>query len=194
MPATTTSSASGKRTAILDASLGLFAERGFYGTRVPEVAQRAKVGTGTIYRYFSSKEALVNALYQHHKQLVLGAVAGRIDWDAPPREQFRALWAGIATWALKEPDAFRFLELHHHAAYLDEQSTALAGRAEELAAEMLKRGQALGAVREVDANVLIALVWGAFVGLMKASRDGSISVTPAVVAQAETACWDLISA
>ena len=49
------------------AALELFVERGFYGTAVPEIAERAGVGAGTIYRYFESKEALVNALYREQK-------------------------------------------------------------------------------------------------------------------------------
>src|SRR5690606_27876447 len=52
-----------KREAILHAALELFVERGFWGTAVPEIAEKAGVGAGTIYRYFESKEALVNALY-----------------------------------------------------------------------------------------------------------------------------------
>ena len=57
-----------KEEAILAAALELFAERGFYGTAVPAVAQRAGVGAGTIYRYFDNKEALVNVLYRRWKQ------------------------------------------------------------------------------------------------------------------------------
>jgi len=43
-----------KRETILAAALELFVERGFYGTAVPEIAERAGVGAGTIYRYFES--------------------------------------------------------------------------------------------------------------------------------------------
>ena len=53
-----------KQDAILAAALQLFAQKGFHGTAVPDVAQLAGVATGTIYRYFSSKEALVNAVFQ----------------------------------------------------------------------------------------------------------------------------------
>ena len=46
-----------KREAVLGAALELFVERGFHGTTVPEIAERAGVGAGTIYRHFASKEA-----------------------------------------------------------------------------------------------------------------------------------------
>ena len=57
----------GQKECILSAALELFAEKGFHGTAVPEIAAKAGVAAGTIYRYFDSKEAMVNAVYQRHK-------------------------------------------------------------------------------------------------------------------------------
>ena len=33
---------------------------------MPMIAENAKVGAGTIYRYFKNKESLVNELFQQH--------------------------------------------------------------------------------------------------------------------------------
>ncbi|MBC2860104.1 TetR/AcrR family transcriptional regulator [Stappia sp. 28M-7] len=46
---------------IIDAGLQEFAENGFAATRLEDVAKRAGVVKGTIYRYFSSKEELFEA-------------------------------------------------------------------------------------------------------------------------------------
>ncbi|MCW7461137.1 helix-turn-helix domain-containing protein [Leptospira limi] len=48
---------------ILSAALELFTAKGFDGTAVPLIAERANVAAGTIYRYFASKEELVNSLF-----------------------------------------------------------------------------------------------------------------------------------
>jgi len=53
-----------KREQIIESALSLFAERGYHGTNVPDIAKVANVGTGTIYRNFKSKEDLVNSIYQ----------------------------------------------------------------------------------------------------------------------------------
>ena len=42
--------AKNKRDDIMEAALILFAERGYDGTTVPMIAEKAKVGAGTIYR------------------------------------------------------------------------------------------------------------------------------------------------
>src|SRR5688572_24113470 len=85
-----------KREAILAAALELFVERGFWGTAVPEIAERAGVGAGTIYRYFESKEALVNAIYRHEKLHFAHVVLDDFPASAPTREQFRLLWTRMA--------------------------------------------------------------------------------------------------
>lgn len=54
---------------ILDAALKRFAANGFATTRMEEVAADAGVTAGTIYRYFPSKDALVDALVERHLDL-----------------------------------------------------------------------------------------------------------------------------
>jgi AcrR family transcriptional regulator len=54
---------------ILNAALRRFAANGFANTRMEEVAADAGVTAGTIYRYFPSKHALVDALVEKHIDL-----------------------------------------------------------------------------------------------------------------------------
>jgi AcrR family transcriptional regulator len=55
--------AAGTRERILDAALKLFAEEGFQGTTISEVERRVGLtpGTGSFYRHFPSKDALLQA-------------------------------------------------------------------------------------------------------------------------------------
>jgi AcrR family transcriptional regulator len=53
---------------ILDAALKAFVHRGFSATRMEEIASGAGVTAGTIYRYFPSKEALVESLVDRHAE------------------------------------------------------------------------------------------------------------------------------
>jgi TetR/AcrR family transcriptional regulator len=51
---------------LLAAALELFLEKGFAGTKVEEVAQRAGVSKGTLFLYFSSKEELFKAVVREN--------------------------------------------------------------------------------------------------------------------------------
>jgi AcrR family transcriptional regulator len=118
-----------KRRRILDAALRTFAARGYHGTAVPEVAEAAGVGTGTLYRYFDHKEALVNEVYRDAKLRLKATIMELPEPAGPTPDEaerwFGALWERLATFARVEPDAFRFLEMQDHVEYLDARSRAL---------------------------------------------------------------------
>jgi TetR/AcrR family transcriptional regulator, fatty acid metabolism regulator protein len=44
---------------ILDAAVAVFAEKGFFSSRVADIADRADVADGTVYLYFKSKEEIL---------------------------------------------------------------------------------------------------------------------------------------
>lgn len=50
------------RSEILDAALSLFAENGYDNVSVSQIAEKAEFGTGTLYNFFDSKEALFTEL------------------------------------------------------------------------------------------------------------------------------------
>lgn len=52
------------RKAILEAALDLFADGDFHKTRIREIAKRANIAPGTIYRYFPDKENLLFAVLE----------------------------------------------------------------------------------------------------------------------------------
>jgi AcrR family transcriptional regulator len=183
-----------KAEAILKAALELFTERGFHGTPVPLVAERAGVGAGTIYRSFESKEALVNALYQRWKTAVATRIADRFPFDRPPREQFRMVWERMVDFAVAHPRELSFLELHNHRSYLDDQSRAIEEQIHAFGVQMVERAQNASAVKSIPARILIELVNGAFLGLFRAAVEGRIKLEKKTLMAAEQCCWEAIRA
>jgi AcrR family transcriptional regulator len=56
---------------ILEAAFDAFAERGFAGTRMEDIAARAGVTKGAIYCYFETKERLFEEMVDHFSQDIL---------------------------------------------------------------------------------------------------------------------------
>jgi AcrR family transcriptional regulator len=182
-----------KRRRLLDAALAVFADRGFHGTAMPLVAEAAGVGMGTVYRYCASKELLVNEVFRDAKRRLQHAI---VDGLVPRRDSaalFADLWARLVGFARAEPLAFRFLEMQDHVRYLDDASRAL--ELEVLSpiwlagSELTRRGVA----RDMPTAALIALVWGALVGLLKAERLGYLTLEPETLRRAGEACWAAVS-
>ncbi len=63
------------RRGILDAARDLVSEGGFAAVQMTEVAKKAGVATGTLYRYFSSKEALCRQVFREVSAREMGMLA-----------------------------------------------------------------------------------------------------------------------
>jgi AcrR family transcriptional regulator len=183
-----------KAEAVLKAALELFVERGFHGTSVPSVAERAGVAAGTIYHYFASKEALVNALYTRWK----GAVGAQLLTDfpaaAPFREQFRCVWERMADFAIAHPKELTFLEFHHHASYLDAQSVQTERHIFEFGVAAVRQAQAAQALKPIQPALLLELANGAFLGVFRAGVAGRVPLTKETFVTAERCAWEAVRA
>lgn len=184
-----------KRSAILDAALRSFAERGVHAVAVPEIAETAGVATGTIYRYFESKEALINALYRREKTAVHEYLYGSVERDGQDEKAlFDQFWQRVVSLIRERPDTYRFVELQDHRAYLDEESLALERSVLRPIVNHIKGLQRRGVYRDdVRDRVLMAMVWGAIVNLFKAERMGLLSVRRADLEAARELAWQMYS-
>ncbi len=189
-----TESHENRREAMLAAALELFATQGFDGTAVPEIAKRAGVGAGTIYRHFESKEGLVNALYRREKQRLMAHLIERFPWQSTPRAQFRAFFFRLAGFAQREPLAFVFLEHHHHARYLDAASRELERGSLTPVRAFLEQGKERGELKHLPSEALAAMVWGMLSGVIKAQSTGELVFTDELLADVEACAWEAIAA
>jgi len=75
-----------RRDAILSAALEEFATNGFAGTRLDDIAQRAKIAKGTIYLYFADKETLFQELLRAMFAPIVQALENIPAGDMPTRD------------------------------------------------------------------------------------------------------------
>jgi AcrR family transcriptional regulator len=82
------------RRRILEAVHGLLVEEHPAALSMPVVAERAGVGVRTLYRYFPSKEALLDAASMSMSAEAMEAVGGDPTWDTLG-EYLRVAWRGF---------------------------------------------------------------------------------------------------
>ena len=141
---------------ILDAALDLFAEKGFAGTRMEEIARRAGVTKGTVYLYYPGKEDIFRAVVQESVipslQQAERLVAEHTGDSASLMRGLLLNWwerygslrmAGMAKLLMAE--AGNFPELSHHYA------EAVILRARRLFVSVLQRGMDAGEFRPLPA-------------------------------------------
>jgi len=72
------------KASILEAARIKFARKGFHGTAVSDVAQRAGVGKGTVYRHFGCKEKLLRAVILQGLQELNGQLRYVLNFFSSP--------------------------------------------------------------------------------------------------------------
>jgi len=74
------------RTALLDEATALFAERGYAGTSLEDVASASQVTRGAVYHHFASKQALFEAVLELQEaratEATAAAAAAPDPWDS----------------------------------------------------------------------------------------------------------------
>jgi AcrR family transcriptional regulator len=81
------------REKVLAAARAVFAEQGV-DAQMDDVARRADVGVGTVYRHFPTKEALLNALSDEVFAVVAVYTRNQLTLDDPWEAFTRAMWFG----------------------------------------------------------------------------------------------------
>ena len=120
------------------------------------------------------------------------ACFARVPLGATPREQFHHFWSHATGFALAHPKAMRFLELHHHAPYLDAESRAIQARLLEPAKMALEQAIRANVLKGVRPDLLMAIIWGVLLGVLRSGWEGQLELTADALAQAETCCWEAI--
>ena len=167
-----------RRKAMLDAALAVFAEKGYAGAPLDEVAERAEFGKGTLYNYFpGGKEeilfALIDDAYDGMVALVEGYFA-ETPADTPARDVFHGLIARLLAHFLEHHATFRLLVKEAQRLMFDDEATRAAHlfRVRERVVDVLTRpieaAMAKGALRRLDAHAVAHLLIGNIHGYLMA--------------------------
>ena len=142
---------------VLAAAREAFAEGG-ESTALEEIARRAGVGIGTLYRHFPNRQALVEALYLEEVEEVCRSAAEQLD-SADPWEALNGWFERFIGYiATKQALAAELVNYLGRDAQLFKASRAALFEAGE---PLLKRAQEAGVVRaDVDIADVIQMVIG----------------------------------
>lgn len=97
-----------KQIALLDAAIEVVAIQGV-GATTALIAKRAGVAEGTLFRYFPTKDDLLNELYIYIKQNLGAAMKRNLLQNAPLMELVQSLWDGYIDWGIDNPNAIKAL-------------------------------------------------------------------------------------
>jgi len=128
------------------AALELFTSLGYHASTTPQIAARAGIAEGTIYRHFDSKAQLLNEIYRAGARMVVGIIE-RVPAGLSTRERLRRIATGWRTMAHQNPPFMRFMFSSDVRQHLDQRSRDAFRHFRNELEKVLAQGKASGDVR-----------------------------------------------
>ncbi|WP_242396143.1 TetR/AcrR family transcriptional regulator [Anaeromyxobacter oryzisoli] len=175
-----------KRRAILHAAVRVFAEKGYHGCRIADVARAAGVAYGLVYHYFRNKDELLENVFAEQWTLFIEALAAIDAGPGTAADKIAGIFRFVFDVYKTAPAAVRvlILEVTRTPQGLRAGSTRETfARALELVAGVVRQGQARGELRAgADPTLAAATILGGLelavsgmvVGLVPASTEAEI--------------------
>lgn len=139
----------------------LVAEQGFSGLQMQQLAKRAGVATGTLYRYFPAKDALAAEVFSRATAIEVEMVAKALQVPGTAPQQIAHALTVFAKRALRAPRLAWALIAEPVEAAVDQQRLTFRQRYAELFAATIARGIAGGEVPRQDAQLTSTALVGA---------------------------------
>ena len=150
----------------LNAAESLFAERGYYETAMEDVAAKAEYATGTVYRYFESKEALYHRLLLRKGKAFFDAMESALNEAPTALEKLETL--------IRRKTNFFYTNKEFVRIYLYEASRPSSGSRYQPPKELAQRhgeylesirnifrlGMGEGVFRDLDVNMTLPALMG----------------------------------
>lgn len=149
-----------KERRILEGTLEVVQRQGLAGLSMEAVAKAAGVAIGTVYIYFESKEALLNALYLDTKRAFARTVLEGAEEGEPVRPAFMRMCVAYLRWVAENRAAMLFLHQFRNSPYLHEQTLEATSRTMEPLHALLERGKAEGLLKDLPTPLMVTFIAG----------------------------------
>jgi AcrR family transcriptional regulator len=155
---------------LLTAAMGAFTEHGADDASLEEIARRAGVGIGTLYRHFPTRQALLEAVYRDQVEALRARADELTGSDDTPGAVLAAWLRALMTFSSTKQSLTSAL-----LATIGKESDLLSACSKvicDAADILLKRAQQAGEVRaDADAGDLIRLVHAVNIAAQRAPTD-----------------------
>jgi len=170
-----------KRERILRAAIKVFARKGFYATRVSEIAKAAGVADGTIYLYFENKDDVLVSIFEDRITKLLAVLRSEIDGAETFDEKLRVVVERQLGLLEGQRDLAEVVtvNLRQSSRLLKQYAAPLFTEYLDLIASVIALGQAEGIVDpELSPRIVATGLWGALDGIALTWALGGKSTKP----------------
>ena len=185
-----------KRQQILEATADLIAEQGLHSCPMAMVAKHACCGAGTIYRYFETKEELVQQLFLHLTEVMASHCMAGYDESACIKKRFYSFCGNFYRHMREHPrDRALMEQLSASPAISELQREKALEPMNKALTRLLAEGKSQMLIKDLPDEIITTMTFGRLT-MMAKKQQLSPQMFPQAV-QAEdllNLCWDAIKA
>ncbi len=184
-----------KREAILQATLELVAEHGFHDSPCSLIADRAGVAAGTIYRYFESKDLLINELYMDLEERITAVLLDGYVEENSIEDRFFHLAGGLLRFFISSPLEFKYIEQFHNSPFgVAFRRDRILGNNNgcDIYRTLFEQGVEQGSLKDLPLVLQFDLAFGPIVSVARNHILGFITLDDNLINRVVSACWDAL--
>lgn len=180
-----------KRTDVIDAALALFMRKGIKATTTRDIALRAGISEGTIYRHFASKEELAEVLFEENLDYFWKFLKGYLKNAHEPKGMLQVYIEGFFEFSRREQRRYSFIIAAHQTELKKHSRERM--KPKQMLNKILRLGQRQGLFRKVDPKLGAAMVMGTIMQTIFYLKSGRIPVSyDDVVEEVVTSCLKMV--
>lgn len=163
MPRITPARRRQRENGLLDAARAVFADRGFEAASIADIARRAGVSDGLIYRYFRDKRDILTAILEQFFEDLAGRASATVRSVSGLRPKLRAFIEAHLSIMLEEPDLCRLflIEMRNAQNFRGSRLHDLARRYTAIVVAIAREARESGEMHEkIDLRIFRDLVFG----------------------------------
>ena len=183
-----------KRLQILEATAELISEHGLHCCPMALVAKEAQVGAGTIYRYFKTKDELIQQLYLHVSQQLADYCREGYPEKGTIRQRLDHILCRFYHYLLATPRDALLLDQLWATPAIKSCTHAYAMREiNQLPLQLLDEAKANGSIKPLQNEILLTFSFGTLFSLVQRQiQTPERFVDPIEVQQLLNLCWDAV--
>lgn len=180
-----------KKSAVVNAALALFMKKGIKATTTRDIAVRAGVSEGTIYRHFRSKDELAQIVFEQNLDAFWRFLRQYLRNTQRADDMLRAYIRGYFEFARRHQRRYSFVIAAHQTELKKLSREKM--KPMRMLIKILRIGQRQGLFRKTNPNLTAAMVIGMLTQTIFYLKSGLIAVRYArVVHETTEACLRIV--
>lgn len=180
-----------KKSDVVDAALALFMRKGIKATTTRDIALRAGISEGTIYRHFESKDDLAESIFEENLNYFWKFLKGYLKNSKSPEGMLAAFVDGFFEFSRREQRRYGFIIAAHQTELKKLSREKM--KPKQMLMKILRLGQTQGIFRKIDLNLASAMVMGTIMQTIFYLKNGRIPVNyDDVIDEVKSTCMKMV--